>query len=787
MSLTTHERKFIYIRPNLNPGLQTNMQLNYFPIKIGFDKYNISSEPYTYERLGELRKLYNTTHSFFRHGDSIYISNKDSDDKLDLGKLVERNTFGDNAITSSLIKHIFFRTFKDRFPGYTPVDFYPFRFFSGQEKDDIIYSALPANLKNRIAYKKLIEVHLRLTEINGVKQFGFLINITRNWIFKKNCAELFSEGYQLNGIEIIHAETLPGLDNILAPNEEFVGELVHTDGVLATVKTNEGNKEFPLNELFIRKTKFNIGNYLSFAISPHKSEEILSIIESKRHEIYNTKNLHAEIIKIAKALFTSPDETILFQNRDGFCFTVSPIPLTTGSTIALKTPTFIYDYAGTKTNPYNADQGLTNYGPYDSVSFDIKLPRILCICNRNNRGYFSKFLSNLKDGLPQSGYFKKGLHKKYDLQDVIFDIREVQSSTEQEYLTIIREYDEQKPSLAIIEIPSSFKKLKDKDNPYYRIKAKLLSLEIPLQYVTTETVKNHNEYILNSMALQIYAKMGGTPWVLPAQRSVDREIVIGIGHSWIRSNQYKGAEQNRVVGITTFLSSDGQYLLGDKVKDVAFENYFVELLRSLKQSIQRLSSEQGWADGETVRLIFHIFKPIKNVEFDVISQLIGEITNYKIKFAFVTISKSHPNVLFDPNQQGVTSFGSGAVKGEYIPSRASNIFLDRETCVVQMFGASELKTAKHGMSSPILIKIRTPQGNYNNNELERFLFYDLSYIVQQIFSFTYLSWRSFLPGDQPATMLYSNLISKLLGKMRNVSGWDPDKLNYSLKRKKWFL
>ena len=34
-----------------------------------------------------------------------------------------------------------------------------------------------------------------------------------------------------------------------------------------------------------------------------------------------------------------------------------------------------------------------------------------------------------------------------------------------------------------------------------------------------------------------------------------------------------------VVSITTFLSSDRQYLLGDKVKDVPFENYFEELLK----------------------------------------------------------------------------------------------------------------------------------------------------------------------------------------------------------------
>lgn len=761
------------------------MQLNFFPIQFEFEKFQINSEPYNEERLAALRNLHNSTHSFFRNGDSIYISNKDGGDNVAIGNYSEKSIFGDNQITSSLIKHIFFRTFKDRFPQYTPVDFYPFRFFSG--KEDIIKNALPDNLKDKIGYKKLIEVQLRLTEINGVKRFGFLINIRRNWIFKLSCYELNAEGFDLKGLDVLHAETLPGLTNILAPNEEFVGVLKEVIGTKAIIETNEGSKEFELNELFIRKSKFNIGKYLTFATSQQKCDEILNIIESKRSDIYNPKNLYAEITKIAENLFTQNGQPILFQNKDSFCFTVDHKPLGLSNTIELKTPTFIFDHAATKTNNYNPDAGLSNYGPYDSITFDIKTPKILCICNKQNRGNFTKFLSSLKDGLPQSKYFQKGLQKKYDLQDVVFDIKEIQDYTLNEYLNAIKSDDDGKPHLAIIEIPAAFKKYDDRKNPYFAIKAKLLSLEIPVQYITTEIVKNHNEYILNSLALQLYAKLGGIPWVLPSQRSVDREIVIGIGHSWLRNNQYAGAEQNRVVGITTFLSGDGQYLLSDKVKEVAFDDYFSELLKSLRTSIEKLSSEYGWAEGDTVRLIFHIFKPIKNTEFDVISQLVKEISRFKIKFAFVTISQIHPTMLFDINQHGVQKYGSRNLIGAYIPNRASNVFLDSETCIVQMLGANELKTTKQGMSKPIQIKIRTPQGNYDNNGLNEMIFHDLSYITQQIFSFTYLSWRSFLPGEEPATMKYSNLISRLLGKMRNIPGWNADNLNYGLKRKKWFL
>lgn len=763
------------------------MHLNYFPIQFDFTGYQVITEPYSDERLHELRQAYNASYSFFRDGNVIIISNKEDEENQLTGTVEMRSVYDDWKATASLVKHIFFRTFKDRFQGFIPVDFYPFRFYSSQEKDDLILNYLPDKLKHKIAFKKLIEVQLRETNINNTKGFGFVVNIRRNWVFNVSCLELHQEGFDLTDFEVLHAETLPGLDNVLAPNEDFVGTLQSINGDQAIVFTSEGDKSYPLQELFIRKTQRNIQAYLSFATGEQKCDQILAAVSQERIKKQNPVNQFGEINHIAKHLFSDKGNPVLFQNKDGFCFTVNTNPMQVQNSMNLQTPMFIYDHAGTKTNTRNADQGLSYFGPYDSLTFDIKKPRVLSICHKTNRGSFTKFLHDLKDGLPNSSWFKKGLLKKYELQEVNYLIQEISDYRLEDYLGVISNYDDEKPHLAIVEIPDRFRTLSDRDNPYYKIKAKLLSLEIPVQFVRSTTLSSYSEYILNPLALQIYAKLGGTPWVLPAQRSVDREIVIGIGHSWLRSGMYKGAESSRVVGITTFMSSDGQYLLGDKVKDVPYESYFEELLKSLKSSISRLSDEYAWQDCDTVRLIFHIFKPIKNVEFAVISQLVKDISQFNIKFAFVTISKSHPSLLFDTNQQGEKKYGSNQLIGQYIPQRGSNIFIDDETSLVQMLGARELKTAKHSMSTPIQIKLRTPQGNHGDPELKDLMFYDLNYITQQIYSFTYLSWRSFLPREEPATMLYSNLISRLLGKMRNIPEWDADKLNYSLKRKKWFL
>lgn len=763
------------------------MQLNYFPIQFEFSDYQVITEPYSDERLQSLRNTYNSSYSFFRDRNLIVISNKDDEERQLEGEVEVRSLFDDSKVTTSLVKHIFFRTFKDRFKGFIPVDFYPFRFYSRNERDDLIFKYIPDNLKQKIAFKKLIEIQIRETNINNIKGFAFVVNIRRNWVFNISCLELHQEGFDLTDFEVLHAEILPGLDNVLAPNEDFVGKIQSIKGDTAIVSTSEGNKSYPLQELFIRKTKSNIQAYLNFAIGEQKSNQILAAVNQERIKKQNPVNQFRDISNIAKHLFSEKGNPILFQNKDGFCFKVDTTPMKLQNSMNLQTPTFIYDHAGTKTNTRNADQGLSYFGPYDSLTFDIKKPRVLSICHKINRGAFTKFLHDLKDGIPNSNWFKKGLLKKYDLQEVNYLIQEISDYKQEDYLRVISNYDDEKPHLAIIEIPNSFKKLSDSKNPYFKIKAKLLSLEIPVQFVRSTTLSSYSEYILNPLALQIYAKLGGTPWVLPVQRSVDREIVIGIGHSWLRSGIYKGAESSRVVGITTFMSSDGQYLLGDKVKDVPYESYFEELLKSLKSSISRLSDEYAWQDGETVRLIFHIFKPIKNVEFDVISQLVKDISQFNIKFAFVTISKSHPSIIFDTSQQGEKKYGSSQIIGQYIPQRGSNIFIDDETSLVQMLGAKELKTSRHGMSTPIQIKLRMPQGNHNDPELKNLIFYDLNYITQQIYSFTYLSWRSFLPREEPATMLYSNLISRLLGKMRSIPEWDADKLNYTLKRKKWFL
>src|SRR5665648_568718 len=151
------------------------MVTNFYPINFDFDEYQVlrvKSEP---DLLKELREKYNSTHSFFKHGDFIYISNKNGED-LGIGETEPMSVFEDRKITASLIKHIFFRTFLETYPKYKPNSFYPFIFQSKKNENDLIHRFLPQGLKGRLSYTKQIEVQLRTCIINGEEQFGFLVN-----------------------------------------------------------------------------------------------------------------------------------------------------------------------------------------------------------------------------------------------------------------------------------------------------------------------------------------------------------------------------------------------------------------------------------------------------------------------------------------------------------------------------------------------------------------------------------------------------------------------------------
>lgn len=750
------------------------------------DSFSVRRVPYEKNSFQQLRNDYNSDNSFFKRDEYTYISPMGDRDVPDVNT-VTKNIQRDREIVGSLVRHIFFRTFREQYSDIIPLTFYPFRILSRQVIHDLLRSATKklgiddSPLGNRVARKKLIEVQFRDIVDSGNPIIGAVINIRYSWTFGDcvSCASLVADGFDILGRNVLLVEPIPGLNGVLAPDENLIGIIMSVSGNEAVVETNEGEEIHSLNQLLPQRNPKNIEDILGYYLGDRQVENIRRVMKELDTSRLNAKTYQKEIAQTVSVI-----SSLNYKNRDGFTFQISSEPLKPKIEFRLEEPKFRFDY-GPGASSSNASFGLLQHGPYDSLTFVPKIPRVAILCHGSVRDAFTSFLGKLRDGIPEAANFPGGMRGKYRLQDIAFDADrdfiEIESFSGDEYEQLAARYlsqndGDRRADIVLIQTKDDFKAISTSNNPYYRAKARFMMAGVPTQFIKAETIRKSDHslrYTIDSLALQIYAKMGGIPYVLPAGNNVDREIVVGIGHSVTRSNVFKGSDQDRVVGITTFFKADGEYLFGGRCREVPYDEYFSVLLDNLRSSLDSVASTYGWRSGDAVRLIFHVFKPIKDIEAEVVAQLVEEYPQYAITFAFVTVTHRHPYLLFDESQNG-----NGRKRiGEYVPKRRTNWVLDSCSCLIQLAGADEMHTALHGFSTPVIVRI---------HELSTFR--DVHAIAQQVFNFTFLSWRSFKPSRTPVTIDYANQIANKLTNMRKVNGWLPEAVNApDMRRKKWFL
>jgi argonaute-like protein implicated in RNA metabolism and viral defense len=320
--------------------------------------------------------------------------------------------------------------------------------------------------------------------------------------------------------------------------------------------------------------------------------------------------------------------------------------------------------------------------------------------------------------------------------------------------------------------------LKEPDNPYLHSKAILLTNGIPVQEIRQSTLERPSlglQYVFQNLAVALYAKMGGIPWTVDHGLTVDDEIVIGMGTAELSGSRFD--HRQRHIGITTVFRGDGNYLLGNVSRECAYSEYPEVLRTSLRDVLKEIKERNAWRPGDTVRVVFHAFKPLKNAEAaEIVRASVDEVGREQtVEFAFLTVLYDHPFTLLDTAQQG-RSAGHGKRKGVFVPERGLMCQLGRYTRLLCTNGPGLIKRVTSPLPSPVLVHLH-PESTYR----------DLAYLTDQVLKFTALSWRSTLPAEKPVTIYYSELIAELLARLHAVPDWSPAVLNTKLRTSKWFL
>lgn len=621
-------------------------------------------------------------------------------------------------------------------------------------------------------------IAIRSIKLQDERKLGLLWDLEIQKTCVTNLKVLYEEDIKLAGLVV--ERILPVEDPRMLAPRRLVGRIGSIDGDEAVLSERFQNVEarYRLDELYLEPSPENI-RLLVNRLSGRASGRVLTRIDEI---IFANSRGSARMDHIARI--------------SDWMRNLGPIQLQPGLSVSLgglasdrepdfprfteaNTPTYVFD-AGSQKSATSAVVGLGKYGPYSRHVFTPTRPNVCVICSRACRGEFEKFLRKLKDGMTVDGKsfpFGRGMLGIYGLQDMMLTFVDADGFTADAYHSAaskaVRMGAEGDPwHLAIIQTERDSRQLPPQHNPYLVAKAAFLSNQIPTQFVAVETFSmapGNLAYTLSNLALAIYAKLGGIPWLIKSDRAISHEVVIGLGSAAIGESRF--SKKERIVGITSVFSGDGGYLLSNLSNAVPLSKYSEALTESLQGTLQRVRAEMNWMKGDSVRIVVHAFKPMRNAEIEALKAALQGFSEFDLQFAFLYVKQDHPYLLFDEAQAGVKG------RGEKTPVRGLYAEIGAHDTLLTLTGPQQLKRPTDGLPKPLLLSLHRDS-----------TFKDLIYLTKQVYWFSNHSWRSFLPAALPVTIYYSDLVAGLLGRLDRLGNrWSPSVMLGKIGTTRWFL
>jgi Piwi domain len=664
------------------------------------------------------------------------------------------------------------------FSAYEPTKRHPFGFV-GTQRDLIAEISndfgKSSDRLDGFRIRPQYELNSRVVAFRGSEpRLGLFVSIRTRWEIDRPILDLHKAGVDLKGLYVVSRNALPGQRRLVGQISQLRDDTVDLSDVF------DGATSFSADEIALEGSRRNFVRCVQTILGANY--ERFEGLRSKRANAWLSPSaIDLEVEKIgnfiAKRSITINSEIAAnVEERIEL-----PRNGSRPNVRAISTVQYCFDAARTKQDRV-AWTGLNRFGPYSRDTFSKKSPRILVIFPDILQGRVESFLKAFRDGftgaMPTA--YAAGFAKTFDLVDPNFKLLAVPWNGNESPANRYRHEIEtqlatpgQHFDAAIVVLRDEDARLPDSQNPYLHSKALLLVAGIPTQQLLQATISDQRglPYTLRNISTAIYAKLGGTPWTVNHDLTISDEVVVGIGVAELAESRF--VERQRYVGVTTVFRGDGNYLLGNLSRECSFEEYPEVLRKSTTQVLQEIKLRNGWQIGDTVRVVCHAHRPLRDVETAKIMadcvKAVGQ--DQTVEFAFLTISQEHPFTLIDPEQRG---FKQG--KGALVPDRGTVVNLSSKARLLSVTGPSLLLTNPAPLPDPLLISLHRSS-----------TFKDLDYLTEQILKFTALSWRSVLPGRQPVTILYSELIAELLGRLRSVREWSTAPLNTTLRSSRWFL
>lgn len=673
-----------------------------------------------------------------------------------------------------------------KFPQYEALRTRPFEFLG--RRDELVATAT-SNLQsvhplvNRFTIRPRFELDARLYELrDGDTRVGLFVSVSTKWQIAATLTELKDARIELQGLYAVRRN----------PNQDqrrLVGRIEKVDeGKVFLSESFDETRAVTEDDVWLEGSRTSFKRCLSVLLGRDYGK-FDSSRTAAEGDLLGGPGIQQLCEKMGDVLAKNSPIQIGLGMRCDVLGRIAPENSTEYKSVAdISQGEYCFDPAKTKRERY-AWPGIVKFGPYSRDTFPKRSPRILVLAPDKASGKVGQFVRLLSEGitsLPNSRY-SGGFSKLFHLHNPEFQTVTIPmlgatpitacSKYRETIESALRKYSNY--DAALVAILDEHAYLDSDINPYAHAKALLLTAGIPVQQFRMATATqntNNQQYILQNIALSLYAKMGGVPWTMDQGLAVDDEIVIGMGTAEMSGSRF--LSRQRYVGITTVFRGDGNYLLGHLSRDCSFEDYPEVLADSMTKVLQEMRERNGWREGDTIRVVFHAHKPLKKAE---IGQVVSECVKtagegLQIEFAFVTVSKQHPFLVIDPDYEGLATRVGNTVKAIKVPPRGRVVQLGLYTRLLCTKGPTLIKRPQTPLPSPLLINLHKAS-----------TYRDLQYLSEQVLKFTNLSWRGTQPAEDPVTIYYSELIAKELSRLRGIEGWSPTVLNTRLRHSMWFL
>lgn len=524
---------------------------------------------------------------------------------------------------------------------------------------------------------------------------------------------------------------------------------------IITKKHLKGNEIISLMPYYLKSTN-QFGFLIDFQFKVNQGysldRDVLKLSLSLGDDYRSNKKYYSDVLHKISSFIGSTLKSISNLNDTENSFTISE-KLVQLSPKRLNRK--VYRFKGEQTD-LSQFQGIRKFGVYKGIEQPVKYVFVFedkfrdfannlffSLIGKSNPGTFSG-LQNFFN-LPFSQQtITKVLLKGYSQTDVLNAVQEIEE---------IKYENSQDKIIVIFLEPNRFEGIPVTESPYYILKFYLTQKGIPIQVVRNDQTNNANalKWSTSNIALQIFAKLGGTPWKV--QPTKNNCLILGIGSS------HEKDENGRIKKFFSYsvcLDSSGIY---KKLDVLAEETTKEEYLKKLQQNLTQLLSSEDFKTYKKCAL--HLSESIKKEDIASIEKSLEVING--IEFKVLKINSK--NKFFGFSNHNTT-----------IPYESSYIKLADNEYLIWFDGLIEGKeTVFQKVGNPIHIKfLNTPHEDKES---------DLTYL-QDAINLSGANWRGFNAKQTPISIYYAKIVADYTAAFSKFENFNKDMLANNLP---WFL